>query len=314
MQRKILFIDKAHFVLEERLLAMGYHCDHATDQDKATIEEILPEYFGIIIRSRFAIDRDFIKKGTQLAFIARTGIGLEHVDLEAAEQQGVKVFNSPEGSKETVGEHAIGLLLCLLNHLPRADRQVRNGQWIREGNRGLEIGGKTVGIVGYGNTGQAFARRLQGFNARVIAYDKFRQNYGDGNAEEVTLNDIWKYSDIVSFHIPYLPENHYLVNAAYLDQFAKPIYLINTARGLILNTTDLVERLKSGKVLGAALDVLEYEETSFTKLDLDSLPAPFQYLRQAENVVLTPHIAGWSQEAKKAHAVVLADKIQQAFS
>jgi D-3-phosphoglycerate dehydrogenase len=314
MARKVLFIDKAHPLLQEELLAMGFQCDDGTTLSKEEAAAILPQYFGLVIRSRFTFDKAFLEKGTNLAFLARTGIGLEHVDLDYAAERGIQVFNSPEGSRVAVGEHAVGLLLMLMNHLSRADREVRAGQWRREPNRGTEVRGKTVGIVGYGNTGQAFARRLQGFEARVITYDKYRNNYGDDFAEAVSLEKLQEESDIVSFHIPYSKPNHLLVNSDYLDRFRKPIFLINTARGLILNTADLVERLKSGRVLGAALDVLEYEETSFVKLNLDDLPPPFQYLRQADNVILTPHIAGWSHEAKVGHAEVLVAKIKKHFA
>ncbi|MEN0006113.1 MAG: NAD(P)-dependent oxidoreductase [Bacteroidota bacterium] len=313
MLGKVLFIDKAHPLLETELTKMGFQCEPGWELSKGEVEALLDQYIGLVIRSRFAFDAEFLAKGTNLTFLARTGIGLEHVDLAYAEKAGISVFNSPEGSKYTVGEHALGMLLMLMNHLNRADREVRNGQWIREGNRGTELRGKIVGIVGYGNTGQEFAKRLQGFDVEVLAYDKYKSNYGNAYAKAVSLATIWERSDVVSFHIPYERDNHYLVNTDYLSHFQKPIYLINTARGLILNTADLVDSLKKGRVLGVALDVIEYEETSFAHLDLDQLPEPFQYLRRAQNVVLTPHIAGWSHEAKVGHAQVLVDKIRQKF-
>ena len=309
---KILFIDKAHPYLEEQLTAMGFQCNHHLTDSKEQLASILPEYDGIVIRSRINLDRVFLSRTDQLKFIARTGVGLEHIDLDYAEQRGIAVFNSPEGSRDAVGEHSLGLLLSLMNHLSRADREVRAGIWRREPNRGVEIKGKTVGIIGYGNMGNAFAQRLQGFEAkRVIAYDKYKVNYGNAFAEAVSLETVQEESDIVSIHIPYMPENHYFIDGKLLDGFKKPIYLVNTARGLVLNTADLVERLKSGKILGAALDVHEYEEGSFAKvLNLDELPEPFQYLRQAPNVILNPHIGGWSHEAKEGHARVLVEKIK----
>jgi D-3-phosphoglycerate dehydrogenase len=237
-------------------------------------------------------------------------VGTEHIDLVYAAQKGVAVFTSPEGSRDTVAEHALGMLLMLMNKLGKADREVRAGKWLREPNRGVEIKGKTVGILGYGNMGQAFARRLVGLAcAEVIAYDKFRTNYGDDYARSVGLDELQERSDILSIHIPYLPENHHFIDGPFLDRFARDIYLINTARGTVLNTAHLVERMKSGRVLGAALDVLEYEEMSFSQLDLSSLPEPFQYLRRSDQAVLSPHIAGWSFESKAGHARVLADKI-----
>lgn len=311
--KKILFINPAHPFLKEGLLSLGYICEEAFEASKGEIEQNVKDYFGVIIRSRFQLDEIFFQKAKKLKFVARTGVGVEHIDLVAAKKYGVQVFTSPEGSRDAVGEHTIGLLLMLMNNLSRADREVRAGKWVREGNRGIEIKGKTVGIIGYGNMGQAFARRLQGFDSKVIAYDKFKSNYEDQYAKEVDLDTIFAESDIVSFHIPYLKENHHLVNKVYLQQFHKNIYLVNTARGLILNTEDLVQQLKEGKVLGAALDVIEYEETSFAHLSLENLPEPFQYLRQAPNVILNPHIAGWSHEAKKGHAKVLVEKIKEAF-
>jgi D-3-phosphoglycerate dehydrogenase len=265
------------------------------------------------MRSRFQADQTFIDRGHNLKFIAREGVGLEHINTEYAELKGIKIIYSPEGSRDTVAEHALGLLLMLMNKLSLADRQIRNGEWLREGNRGIEIKGKTVGIIGYGNMGSALAQRLKGFEANVIAYDKFKFGYADANVREVNLDTLFAESDIISLHIPYSPENHYFVDADFLSRFQKKIFLINTARGMILKTADLVESLKTGQVLGAALDVLEYEETSFNFLDFKTLPEPFQYLTQADNVVLSPHIAGWSVESKFGHARVLAEKIEKMF-
>jgi D-3-phosphoglycerate dehydrogenase len=201
----------------------------------------------------------------------------------------------------------------LMNHLSRADHQVRRGEWIRGGNRGHEIKGKTVGIIGYGNMGQAFARRLQGFSCEVIAYDKFKTNYGDEYANEVSLEELKSRADILSLHIPYLPENHHLVNAEYLAGFQHPIWLVNTARGLAVKTDDLVQALEDGRVRGAALDVIEYEDQSFVHLDPKQQPAAFQRLLELPNVVLNPHIAGWSYEAEEGHAQTLADKIEKTY-
>lgn len=310
-KRKVLFIDKAHLCLAEGLQKMDYECHDQTKAPKEIVRKNIGEYFGLVVRSRFRLDEAFLSGAGQLAFIARVGIGLEHIDLNYAQKRGIKVFNSPEGSRNAVGEHALGLLLCVMNNLSRADRQVRRGIWEREGNRGVEIMGKTVGIIGYGNTGQAFARRLQGFEAEVIAYDKYRGNYGDAYAKEAGLQEVFDRADIVSIHIPYMPENHYFIDGEFLKSFHKNIFLLNTSRGLVLHTADLVAQLKNGKLRGVALDVIEYEETSFAQLDPDQLPQPFQYLRQAENVVLNPHIAGWSQEAELGHARVLLEKIRK---
>ena len=307
--RPVFLLDKTHPILRSSLEAMGLVCVDHTQSDKDKVMNLLHEACGVVVRSRFGLDEAFMEAGKDLAFIARWGVGIEHIDLQAAARRGIAVLTSPEGSRDTVGEHTVGLLLALMNNLARADRQVRNGQWIREGNRAVEIKGKTIGILGYGNMGQAFARRLMGFEARVIAYDKYRTNYGDQYAEAVELDELWRTSDILSIHIPYDELNHYYVNGVFLDRFDKAVFLVNTARGLVVHTEDLVERLKSGKVKGAALDVIEYEETSFVHLRPDELPEAFQYLRQSDQVVLSPHIAGWSFEAEEGHGRVLAEKI-----
>jgi D-3-phosphoglycerate dehydrogenase len=311
--RKILLIDAPHPWLLEKLEQLGYSCHPYYQTPRAELMRLLPGFFGMVLRSRVKIDAEFLDAAAGLAFIAREGVGLEHIDVACAERLGIQVIASPEGSSDTVAEHAIGMLLVLLNRLHRADRQVRDGHWEREGNRASELKGKTVGILGYGNMGAALAQRLSCFQARVIAHDKYRRDYGDAHAEDVSLETLWRESDILSIHIPYDAANRYFVNGAFLDRFHKPVYLINTARGGVLHTADLVERLRSGKVLGAALDVLEYEEHSFNRLAIDQLPEPFQYLRQAENVLLTPHIAGWSYESKLGHARVLAAKIERLF-
>ena len=308
---KVLFINPAHPILSDALEGMGFQCDFQTEAPKEDLAERLADYSGIVIRSRFQLDRAFLERGTQLRFIARYGVGLEHIDLEYAAHQNIPVFNSPEGSKDTVAEHALGMILNLMNHIGRADREIRAGLWNREPNRGTELMGKTIGILGYGNLGQAFARRLTGLGVKTIAYDKYKSGYGDEFAEEVDLAGLHRESDILSIHIPYETANHYFIDGAFIDAFQKPIYLINTARGLVLHTGDLVKRLVAGKVIGAGIDVIEYEEGSFAHLTIDELPEPFQQLRKANNVILTPHIAGWSHMAKKRHAEVLAGKIRK---
>ena len=311
MKRKVLFIDRPHPVLYRSLEELGFAIDEDFVSSAAQISCKLDLYTGLVLRSRISIDSDFLAHAKQLKFIAREGVGLEHIDLEACSASGIEVLSSPEGSRDTVAEHALGMLLCLMNNLNRADHQVRQGQWIREANRGVELKGKTVGILGYGNMGSAFAKRLQGFGVEVIAYDKYKSGYADEYAKEVELEELFAQSEVLSIHIPYLQSNHHFVNGDFLDRFANALFVVNTARGSVLNTSDLVARLKSGKVRGAALDVLEYEESSFDKFKLDELPEDFHYLCRVDNVVLTPHIAGWSFESKKKHAEVLAEKIKK---
>jgi D-3-phosphoglycerate dehydrogenase len=306
---KIIFVDRdAHPFLREALEGAGHIVDDHQQTPREDILKILPNYDGLMVRSRLKIDRELLDAGTSLSFVARWGVGTEHIDLDYAAARGIRVFNSPEGSKHTVAEHTVGMALMLLNHLGRADREVRRGQWIRGGNRGRELGHLTVGLIGYGNMGQMTARRLSGFGCEVLTHDKYRDNYGDQFAREVSLRELQEKADLVSLHIFY-EGNHHYVNQDWIDSFAKPFYLINTARGLVLNTEDLVRAMQSGKILGAALDVIEYEEQSFVHLDPDKLPAPFHYLREADNTVLTPHIAGWSDEAEEGHARTLFNKI-----
>jgi len=308
---KILFLDKAHPVLENCLTELGFHCCLDTESSLSQVIEKLPKYSGIVMRSRLTLTHEFLDAATNLKFIAREGVGVEHIPVDYAEAKGIQVLTSPEGSRDTVAEHAVGMLLMLMNKLNLADRQVRTGQWQREPNRGTELMGKTVGILGYGNMGSSFAKRLSGFGVRTIVYDKFKHGFGDQYAEEVTLETLFAEAEILSLHFPFQTGNHHFVDNEFLSNFKNELFVINTARGLVLNTADLVANLKSGKVKGAALDVFEYEDQSFDRFDLDRLPEDFKYLQQADNVVLTPHIAGWSFESKRKHGEVLARKIAE---
>lgn len=312
--KKILFLDLVHPILEERLMASGYVCEHDYTSPKQEVEQQIENYFGIVIRSRFTIDQSFLDEAKQLRFIARSGAGLENIDVAYAEQKGIQVFNSPEGNKDAVGEHAIGMLLMLFNQLKKGDAEVRKGIWDREGNRGLELSGKTVAIIGYGNMGSAFAEKLAGFGCTVLAYDKYKQGFGTALVKEADLNTIYREADVVSIHLPLSEETNQYVNKAFIDNFQNPIYLINTARGNNVSLNDLVGALGSGKVLGACLDVLEYESKSFEQIDTEQLPESFQYLRNAENVVLSPHVAGWTKESYIKLSTYLADKIEENFN
>ncbi|MEM9527630.1 MAG: NAD(P)-dependent oxidoreductase [Bacteroidota bacterium] len=311
---KIAFLDKAaHPYLKEALTTAGHDVDELDHLPRPDALKALRRYDGLMIRSRLSIDQELLDAtGPDFRFVARWGVGTDHIDLDYAKEKGITVFNSPEGSKHTVAEHTVGMLLMLLNHLGRADRQIRDGGWVRRGNVGTELGSLTVGLIGYGNMGQMTARRLVGFGCRVITHDKFREDYGDEYAEAVSLAELQAQADVVSLHI-FLEGNHYYVNQDWIEAFAKPFYLLNTARGLVVDTKDLVAGMQSGKVLGAALDVHEYEEQSFVHLEPDQLPASFQYLRDHDNTVLTPHIAGWSEEAEEGHARTLFEKITAKF-
>lgn len=310
---KVLFLDIVHPILEEYLLSYGVNCFHDYLSNKTSIEKNIAHYEGIVIRSRITIDKAFLNKATNLKFIARSGAGLENIDVDYAKEKGIIVFNSPEGNMDAVGEHAIGMLLMLFNNLKKGDIEVRKGIWDREGNRGLELANKTVGIIGYGNMGAALAKKLSGFDCKVIAYDKYKSNFENNYVKEVTLKELQAQANIISLHLPLSNETTNFVNAAFINNCDKPFYLINTARGKNVNLTDLVKGLKQKKVLGACLDVLSYESKSFEKIDHLKLPAEFTYLSQSENVILSPHVAGWTIESYKKLSIFLANKIKKTF-
>lgn len=311
----VLFVDSTHNNLPEKLTKAGFICDYFPDIKPIEIVKIISKYDGVIIRSKIRIDKSIIDAATNLKFIGRVGAGLENIDVEYATKREIKCFNSPEGNRDAVGEQALGMILTLFNNIIKADIEVRNGKWIREGNRGIEIKGKTIGIIGYGNMGSAFAQRLKGFEANVIAYDKYKFNYSDDYVKETSLENLFDQTDILSLHVPLTEETQYMVNDDFINQFKKSVYIINTARGKVLKTDDLVKNMQKGKVLGCALDVLEYEQVSFEDLHSgNDLPEAFQYLIQSNNVVLTPHIAGWTHESNIKLSEFLADKIIAAFT
>lgn len=305
---KILYIDSVHKVLEKRLTKNGYECIDGTSWSKEKCMEELPKMTGIVVRSRFPIDKDFLQHGTQLKFIARSGAGMENIDLDYTRKHGIICYNAPEGNRNSVGEHALSLLLVLFNKIIKGDKEVRQGIWDREGTRGIELEGKTIGIIGYGNNGNSFAKKLSGFDVEVLAYDKYKTNYGNQYAQEATMQEIFEKSDVFSFHIPQTEETVYMGNSEFFRSFKKPIYLINCARGKIVKIKDLLEAINEGIVLGAGLDVLEFESSSFEKTSASANP-DFMELAKSENVVLSPHVAGWTKESYFKLSNVLADKI-----
>lgn len=310
---KILHLDSNHPLLWQQLEEAGFNNEADYTSTKEEIEAKIQNYHGIVIRSRFKIDRTFLDKAKNLQFIARVGAGLESIDCEYATSKGIHLIAAPEGNKNAVGEHALGMLLSLMNKLNRADRLVREGKWIREGNRGFELEHKTIGIIGYGNMGKSFAKKLQGFDVEVLCYD-IQENIGDQNATQVSLKDIQEKADVLSLHIPWTPETDKMVNTEFINSFAKPFWFINTSRGKNVVTADLVDALKTGKILGSALDVLEYEKLSFENLFIDTeKPAAFNYLLEAENVLLTPHIAGWTYESHEKLAQTIVNKIKAIY-
>jgi len=311
---KILHVDRNHPLMLEQLQAYGFQNEEDYISAKSEIEDKISNYDGLVIRSRFTIDQTFLDAATNLKFIGRLGAGLENIDTAYAEKKGIQLFSAPEGNRNAVGEHALGMLLSLFNHLRRADQEVRNGIWKREENRGLELEGKTVGIIGFGNMGKAFAKKLRGFDCEVIFYD-LKENIGNQDARQVSLKELQENAEVLSLHTPLTSLTENMVNSDFINQFKNPFWLINTARGKSVVTKHLVSALKSGAILGAGLDVLEYEKSSFENLFSDQhiLPEAFQYLIEADNVLLSPHIAGWTIESKEKLAQVIVDKIKQVF-
>lgn len=310
---KVLLIDTNHSLLQNGLEKLGCICDEDYTSTKQQIEEKINNYNGIVIRSRFHIDKQFIDKATHLKFIARVGAGLESIDVIYAKKKGIHLISAPEGNSNAVGEHALGMILCLFNNIKKADLEIRNGKWLREENRGIELEGKTVGIIGYGNMGKSFAKKLKGFDVDVICYD-IKEGVGDENCKQVSLKQLQKKTDILSLHTPLNKLSHHMVNDLFISKFKKSFYLINTARGSAVVTNDLVENLINKKILGACLDVLEYEKLSFENLfENENLPEAFSYLIHANNVLLSPHIAGWTVESKIKLAQTIVDKIKRIF-
>ncbi|WP_298118789.1 2-hydroxyacid dehydrogenase [Flavobacterium sp.] len=306
---KILHIDSNHPLLWNQLEQAGFTNEEDFTSTKEEVESKIKNYNGIVIRSRFKIDKTFLDKATNLQFIARVGAGLESIDCDYAIEKGIQLIAAPEGNSNAVGEHALGMLLSLMNKLNRADKLVREGKWIREGNRGYELEGKIIGIIGYGNMGKSFAKKLRGFDVKVICHD-ILENVSDENATQVSLQELQKQADVLSLHLPWTPQTDKMVNTEFINSFAKPFWFINTSRGKNVVTADLVAALESEKILGAGLDVLEYEKLSFENLFIDSeKPAAFQYLLDSEKVLLTPHIAGWTFESHEKLAQTIVDKI-----
>ncbi|MPT31293.1 MAG: hydroxyacid dehydrogenase [Chryseobacterium sp.] len=307
---KILQLDKNHPLISEQLTAKGFVVeeDHSSTYDE--VLDKIKDYQGIIIRSRIPLDKNFLTRASHLKFIARVGAGMENIDIETAEKLGIKLINSPEGNRDSVAEHVVGMLLILMNRLFIASNEVKNGIWKREENRGDELLGKTFGIIGYGNMGKATAKRLSGFGVEVIFHD-ILPNLSDEFATQVSLEELQKRADILSLHIPLTMETHYLIDEAFISKMEKNFYFVNTARGKNLKTKSLVQAIESGKVLGACLDVLEYEKSSFENLETEN--QDLKFLLDSEKVIVTPHIGGWTGQSKIKLAQFIVDKILADF-
>lgn len=307
--KKILIVDDLHPVFKEQAIAMGYQVDDEPSITRTQTLARIKDYAGIAVRTKFRIDEEIFAAATNLKFVARAGAGLDNIDDKIALARNIKLINAPEGNRDAVGEHATGLLLSLMNNFRQADSEIRNGIWNREGNRGYELKGKKVGIIGYGYMGQSFAKKLAGFEVDVMAYDKYKTGFSDAFAREVSMEEIVKHSDILSLHIPLTPETKQMVDDEYFYHFKKPIFFINTARGEIVSTKAVLKNIKSGKILGAGLDVLETEK--FPALDEQVW---YNELKACDKVLLTPHVGGWTFDSYRKISEVLADKLKEITS
>ena len=310
---RVLLADSNHPVLHETLQAHGFKCDLFWDKPVAELLKILPDYDALVLRSRFKLTKELLETCTNLKCIGRVGAGMENIDVVYANEKKIICLSAPEGNRDAVGEHTIGMLLMLLNNLKKADAEVRNNIWIRAQNRGYEIAGKTIGIIGYGQMGSSFAKKLKGFDCKILAYDKYKKVLSNEFVNESSLQQIFDEADILSIHVPLTEETRFMINKSFIDQFKKPIYIINTARGKCLKTEDLVQAIETGKVKGACLDVLEYESTSFESFEESNISEAFKYILASDKVLLSPHIAGWTHESNYKMSKIIAEKMIVAF-
>ena len=310
---KVLHLEENHPALIEGLRVLGIQNDLAYDDSLDEVLAKLDQYDGLIIRSKYPIDETFLTCAKKLKFIARIGAGLENIDVPAVESRNIHLLNAPEGNRNAVGEHALAMLLALMNKLRVGHTSIQSGQWDREGHRGWELSGRTVGIIGYGNTGKSFAKRISGFNVRTLCYD-ILENVGDEYAQQVNWETLISQSEVISLHIPKTDLTRGLIDKKFIDSMAHDFWLLNTGRGSAVVTKDLVTGLKSKKIIGAGLDVLEYETRSFSSIfNQENLPPALQYLMEAKNVLLSPHVAGWTQESHVKLATTVVDKIKKLF-
>lgn len=308
---RILLLDKNHPLITEQLLAKNFILEEDFTSSYDEICHKIKNYDGVIIRSRIPLDKNFLEQGKNLKFIARVGAGMENIDMPVAEKLGIQLINSPEGNRDSVAEHVVGMLLLLMNRLFIASQEVKNGIWLREENRGDELLGKTVGLIGYGNMGKATAKRLSGFGCNVIFHD-ILPDLSDEYATQVSLEELKEKAEVLSLHIPLTEETYYMIDETFISDMKNDFYFVNTARGKNIETKSLVEAVKSGKVKGACLDVLEYEKSSFEKLETEN--EDLQYLLASEKVIVTPHIAGWTIQSKEKLAQVIVDKVVHQFA
>jgi D-3-phosphoglycerate dehydrogenase len=308
--KKVFFLDTVHPILSERLIQSGeYECIEAHDWTREQCENQLKDAHGIVIRSRFTMDESFLQFIPTLQFIARSGAGMENIHEAYCEKRGIQLYNAPEGNRNAVGEHALGMLLSMMNKIHTANRDIKNGIWDREGNRGVELDGKTVGIIGFGNNGKAFAKKLRGFDITLLAYDKYKTGFGDDFVIEATLEAVLRKSDVISFHIPQNEETIHFANQEFFDGLGKAIYLLNLSRGKIVETKSLIQSIQKGTTIAAGLDVNEFEKKSFENFFENSDNEGLKFLLESDKILLTPHVGGWTEESYYKLSSVLADKI-----
>ena len=306
---KILIVDRVQPLLSELLSAQGYECETNRELSHDDFVALPDVYDGLIIRSRFAVDAAALDSKPSLRFVVRIGSGMENIDTQYAQQKGVACLSTPEGNANAVAELCLSFLLSALRHVASADREVRQGAWLREKNKGSELASQTVGIIGYGHTGPAFAKLLKLLGCRVLCYDRYRQNYGDENAEEVSLEEIFSQCNVISLHINYLPENHYFINKKLIDKIKQPFIFINSSRGWAVNTKDVLTAIKEGKIQYACFDVLEYESSRLQIPPKEEWDEVLRELTETDRVLLTPHVGGQTLEAERRHAEVAVGKI-----
>ncbi|WP_410222231.1 NAD(P)-dependent oxidoreductase [Pedobacter sp.] len=306
MNKRILIVDDLHPVFKEKALALGYEVDDLPQITRTETLSIIKNYVGIAVRTKFRIDREMMDEAPRLKFVARAGAGLDNIDVEVAKERSIQLLAANEGNMDAVGEHTVGMLLSLMNNFRKADSEIRAGVWNREGNRGYELKGKTVGIIGFGFMGQSFAQKLRGFGVNIMAYDKYKTGFGTELVREVSMEEIVKHSDVLSLHIPLTRETRQMVNDEYFFHFKKPIFFLNVSRGEIVNTQAVLNCIKSGKILGAGLDVLEVEK-------FPALGEQLWYhdLQQNDKVLLSPHVAGWTFDSYRKISEVLARKLEK---
>lgn len=313
MKMKVLHIEENHPSLTKGLDLLGFQNDLAFNDSLPEVLAKIDAYDGLILRSKFKIDKTFILHAKNLKFIGRVGAGIENIDVQAVKNRNIYLINAPEGNRNAVGEHCVGMLLGLMNNLKAGHESIQAGQWDRDGHRGWELSGRTIGIIGYGNTGKSFAQRVSGFDVSTLCYD-ILDNVGDENALQVSMEELMTKSEVISIHTPHTPITRGIIDYKFIEEMNHSFWLLNTARGSAVVTEDLVTGLQSGKIMGAGLDVLEYETRSFSSIfNDDKLPLALEYLIQAKNVILSPHVGGWTRESQIKLATTIVEKIKKIF-